>query len=145
VACTSLHHVVDLPDAMAAMDAALRPGGTVLVVEWARERFDEATARWCQSRLAPDSDDNWLQHLLADWQDSGQSWPECCRAWADAERMHTGMAVLDGLGARFDTVDLSYRPYFFSDLADTTEADEQAAIDAGQIAATRIQYLGRKL
>jgi SAM-dependent methyltransferase len=80
VACTSLHHVLDLPGAMAAMDAALLPGGTVVVVEWARERFDEATARWCHSRLATDSDDNWLQHLLAEWHGSGQPWAECCRA-----------------------------------------------------------------
>lgn len=144
VACTSLHHVANLPATVAAMDAALLPGGTVVVVEWARERFDEATARWCRSRRAVDSDDDWLQHLLSQWQGSGQPWAACCRAWAEAERMHTGTAVLDGLAARFDTVDLSYGPYFFSDLVGTVEADEQAAIDSGQIAATRIQYQGRK-
>jgi hypothetical protein len=58
--------------------------------------------------------------------------------------MHTGTAVLDGLAARFDTVRLSYGPYFFADLADTVEADEQAAIDSEQIAATGIRYQGRK-
>lgn len=144
VACTSLHHVADLPRTLAAIDAALLPGGTVVVVEWARERFDEATARWCRGRLAVDNDDDWLHHLLGEWPESGQPWAERCRAWAGAERMHTGARVLDGLAARFDTVDLSYGPYFFSDLADTTEAEEQAAIDSGRIAATRIQYQGRK-
>jgi SAM-dependent methyltransferase len=144
VACTSLHHVADLPGTLAAIDAALLPGGTVVVVEWARERFDEATARWCQSRLATDSDDDWLRQLLGEWQESGKPWADCCRAWAEDERMHTGREVLDGLASRFDTVDLSYGPYFFSDLAGTIEADEQAAIDSGQIAATRIQYHGRK-
>lgn len=144
VACTSLHHVADLPGTVAAIDGALLPGGTVVVVEWARERFDEATARWCRSRLAVDSDDNWLQHLLGQWQESGQPWVDWCQAWAEAERMHTGTAVLDGLAAWFDTVHLSHGPYFFTDLADTIEADEQAAIDSGQIAATRIQYQGRK-
>jgi SAM-dependent methyltransferase len=144
VACTSLHHVADLPGTLAAMDAALLPGGTVVVIEWARERFDEATARWCQSRLSTDSDDNWLRQLLGEWQESGQPWADCCRAWAEAEKIHTGGEVLDGLGAQFDTVHLSYGPYFFADLAGTVEADEQAAIDSEQITAARIQYRGRK-
>lgn len=41
---------------------------------------------------------------------------------------------------RFDCEALAYGPYFFPDLAGTSEADEQAAIDAGQIQANRIQY-----
>jgi SAM-dependent methyltransferase len=144
VACTSLHHVADLPGTLAAMDAALLPGGTVVVIEWARERFDEATARWCRSRLSTDSDDSWLWQLLGEWQESGRPWADCCRTWAEAEQMHTGGEVLDGLVAQFDTVHLSYGPYFFADLAGTGEADEQAAIDSELIAATRIQYQGRK-
>jgi hypothetical protein len=31
----------------------LVPGGVLVVVEWAWERFDEATARWCFARLTP--------------------------------------------------------------------------------------------
>jgi hypothetical protein len=37
-----------------------------------------------------------------------------------------------------------FGPYFFGDLADMTEADEQAAIDARQIQATGIRYVGRR-
>ena len=144
VACTSLHHVADLPSTLGAIDASLLPGGTVVVIEWARECFDEATARWCQSRLSVDGEESWLHQLLGEWQESGQPWADCCRAWAEAEQVHTGMEVLEGLGAQFDTVHLSYGPYFFPDLAGLIEADEQAAIDSGQIAATRIQYQGRK-
>jgi len=33
--------------------------------------------------------------------------------------------------------------YFFAELADTTEADEQQAIDSKQIAANGIRYVGR--
>src|ERR1039457_100832 len=51
VACTSLHHVADLGAVLDLVDAALVPGGLLVVVEWARERFDEATARWCFIRL----------------------------------------------------------------------------------------------
>jgi hypothetical protein len=39
---------------------------------------------------------------------------------------------------------LGYGPYFFADLAATSEADEQAAIDADLIRANRIQYAGRR-
>jgi hypothetical protein len=39
---------------------------------------------------------------------------------------------------------LSYGPYFFADLADTSEADEQRAIDAGRIRATRIDYVATR-
>jgi hypothetical protein len=52
MACTSLHHVADLDDVLDRVGAVLVPGGAVVVVEWAWERFDEATARWCFARLA---------------------------------------------------------------------------------------------
>jgi hypothetical protein len=44
-----------------------------------------------------------------------------------------------GLDARFDRRFCAEAPSFF-DLADTTEAEEQAAIDAGQIQAIGIRY-----
>ena len=47
VACTSLHHVADLAAVLDLAAGALAPGGRAVIVEWARERFDEATARWC--------------------------------------------------------------------------------------------------
>ena len=53
MACTSLHHVADLGDVLDGVGAALAPDGALVVVEWAWERFDEATARWCFARLAP--------------------------------------------------------------------------------------------
>jgi SAM-dependent methyltransferase len=91
VACTSLHHVGNLDVVLDQVAASLVPDGPV-VVEWAWERFDEATARWCFDR-----------------------------------RLHV------------------VGPYFFADLLDISEPDEQAAIDAGQIQATGIRYAGRRL
>lgn len=146
LACTSLHHVADLGQVVDLMHAALRPGGTVVVVEWAREDFDEATARWCCARLpAADGEPNWLQELCTRWRDSRQPWDACCGSWAAEERLHTGQGILAALGRRFDaTGPVSYGPYFFPDLAGTTEHDEQAAIDAGQIQPGRILYAGRR-
>src|SRR5215216_1049885 len=51
VASTSLHHVADLDEVLDRLEALLVPGGVLVVVEWAWERFDEATARWCFARL----------------------------------------------------------------------------------------------
>jgi hypothetical protein len=48
------------------------------------------------------------------------------------------------LGERFERQLLTRGPYFFPDLADTTEADEQTAIDAALIQPTRIDYVGTR-
>jgi len=51
--------------------------------------------------------------------------------------------LLELLGERFRLGRPAYGPYFFADLAETAEADEQAAIDAGEIRATRLQVVGQ--
>jgi SAM-dependent methyltransferase len=145
VACTSLHHVADLTVALDLVDAVLVPGGVAVIVEWARERFDEATARWCFNRLpGPDGDQGWLLERRAEWRESGQPWDAYLRSWAQAEGLHAGQDILAGLDARFDSRPATYGPYFFPDLADISEADERAAIDSGLIQANRIQYVGRR-
>jgi SAM-dependent methyltransferase len=144
VACTSLHHVGDLAELLDLAAAALLPTGLIVVVEWARERFDEQTARWCFDRLPePGGDPGYLHELREQWCDSGRSWRECLESWADSEGMHTGEDILRALASRFDSGPVNYGPYFFCDLADTSEADELAAIDSGLIKATRILYAGR--
>ena len=52
VASNSLHHVGDLDASAGRIHAALRADGTLIVVEWAWERFDDATAQWCFARLS---------------------------------------------------------------------------------------------
>jgi SAM-dependent methyltransferase len=146
VACTSLHHVADLDDVLDRVRAALGPDGALVVVEWAWERFDEATARWCFARLTPaalEAEPGWLHRRRDEWATSGQPWDGYCRAWATQEGLHSGQAIMRGLDARFDRQQCAFGPYFFGDLADTTQADEQAAIDAGKLRATGIWYAGR--
>lgn len=149
VACASLHHVADLGEVLDLVAAALIPGGVLVVTEWAWERFDEATARWCSARLArpegqPEDQHDWLGERLAQWRSSGQTWDAYGRSWAEAEGLHAGQDILRELHARFDCESLAYGPYYFPSLAGTSEADEQAAIDAGQIQPNRIQYHGRR-
>src|SRR5919201_5467760 len=69
VACTSLDHVADLDEVLDRVGAALAAGGG-LVVEWAWERFDEATTRWCFGRLAPPApgeEPGWLHRHQERW------------------------------------------------------------------------------
>jgi hypothetical protein len=81
----------------------------------------------------------------AEWRESGQPWDACLRSWADAEGLHAGQDIVAGRDARFDCQVLAYGPYFFADLAGTSDADKQAAaIDSGLIQANRIQYTGRR-
>jgi hypothetical protein len=120
-------------------------GGSLVVVEWARERFDEGTAQWCFARLPPPSDDHgWLQHRHDQWRASGLSWDGYIRAWAEEEGLHAGQDIVRELDARFGTRLLSCGPYFFPDLAGVSEDDEQAAIDAGEIQANCIAYAGQR-
>jgi SAM-dependent methyltransferase len=145
VACTSLHHVADLDQVLDRVHGALAPGGRLIVVEWARERFDEVTARWCFARLTPETnaEAGWLHRHRDRWKSSGLPWPDYLRSWAADEGLHTGKRILAGLDARFHRRLCESGPYFFADLADTPEADEQAAIDTGTIQANGIRYVGR--
>lgn len=143
VACTSLHHVGDLVQVLDKVAGALAPGGVVVVVEWDWESFDETTARWCFERLEDPGGDGWLEHQREEWRKSAKPWEEYVRGWAREHGIHTGARVIEELDRRLRRVRCSRGPYFFPDLAQTTEADELDAIDAGVIRATRIDYTGR--
>lgn len=146
VACTALHHVADLDVALDHVAASLAPGAPLIIVEMAWERYDDATARWCFDRLAPvddlESDEaTWLHHQRAAFGESSLSWAEYIRGWATEEGLHQGDRMLAGLDARFDRTRYTTGPYFFTELDGVSSADEQAAIDAGQISAIGIRYL----
>ena len=141
IASTSLHHVADPAAVIDRLARTLGDDGTLVVVEWAWETFDEATAHWCFQRLGQD-DENWLHRLRDEWTSSGQEWQRFLSGWANHDGLHRGEALLQLLDERFDRRLLACAPYFFPDLADTTDADEQAAIAAGLIRATRIDWVG---
>jgi SAM-dependent methyltransferase len=147
VASTSLHHVADLGEVLDRLQALLVPGGVVVVAEWAWERFDEPTARWCFARLAPPApgvEPSWLHHHQERWAASEQPWDAYVRAWAAEEGLHPGEAIIRALDARFRRQVHTQGPYYFGDLATTTEAEEQAAIDTGQIRPGGIRYAARR-
>jgi tRNA-Thr(GGU) m(6)t(6)A37 methyltransferase TsaA len=144
VACTSLHHVGDLDHVLDHAAAALAPGGVLIVVEWAYEKFDEATARWCFDRLPDTGEQGWLHSHRELWLASDQPWHTYLDAWTRHERLHTGHAIVQALQARFHTRLLTQAPYFFPDLHPTSETDEKAAADSGEIRAAGIRYVATK-
>jgi SAM-dependent methyltransferase len=142
VASTSLHHVADAKVVVERIASLLAGrGGTLVVVEWAWEDFDEPTARWCFERLGPDSEPGWLHRRRDEWAASGREWDDYLREWTRTERLHSAEALLRLLDGSFERRELTRGPYLFPDLAAGIE-DEKAAIEAGQIRATRVVYVG---
>ena len=142
VASASLHHVTDPAEVLDRVAATLTPGGTVVVVEWAWEDFDEPTAEWSFRRLG--SEEGWLRRRRDEWLGSGEPWSTYLQGWAREEGLHEAGTLLRLLDERFERRQLSRGPYLFADLASTSPEEEQRAIDAGEIRATRVVYAGPK-
>lgn len=142
VASTSLHHVADPAEVLDRIAQVVRPDGTVVVLEWASERFDEQTARWCFERL--DSEESWLQRLRDEWRESSLGWEDYFRGWLEQEHLHSGETLVRLLDERLERHRLVYGPYFFAGLGAATEEDERAAIADGEIQAGRIDYVGTR-
>jgi 2-polyprenyl-3-methyl-5-hydroxy-6-metoxy-1,4-benzoquinol methylase len=142
VASTSLHHVADPGDVVDRIAAMLAPGGVAVVIEWDWKRFDEPTAAWAFERLGGDGVGGWLHGHRDRWQASGRPWEDYLRAWARQHGIHPAATLLGLLDERLERRAFARRPYLFTDLAGADEADERAAIEAGLIRATRIDYVG---
>ena len=143
IACTSLHHVTDPGQVLDKVAGALAPDGRVIVIEWDWEGFDEATARWCFGRLGGSGGDSWLARRYDDWMASGRTWEDYFPAWAHQHGLHGARRILRDLDGRFQRISCTRGPYFFSELFETSEADELEAINAGRIQPARIDYVGR--
>ena len=121
VAILSLHHVEGLGGALDKMAGLLHTGGTLVVVEFAWDRIDGRTAEWALARL-PDASAS-----------GKHSWLERCLRRRMREK----------IGRRFVERSFAWWPYLYLDLDDdTSEADELAAIEAGEINATSFCYVG---
>jgi SAM-dependent methyltransferase len=135
VASVSLHHVDDVGLALDHVARMLVPGGKVVVVEWASEDFDQATATWCFGhRLAdPAEPGAWLAELRAHWVESGLAWPDFHATWRAQHGLHPAAVIRRELESRFTIAAESRGPYYFPDLVGVGEETEQAAITSGRI------------
>jgi len=142
IASTSLHHVADPVEVLDRVAATLASGGTLVVVEWAWEEFDEATADWGFRRLG--SEEGWLRRRRDGWLESGEPWSTYLQGWAREHGLHASRTLLGLLDERFERRELSRGPFLFADLASTGPDDEQRAVDEGEIRALRVDYAGLK-
>lgn len=149
VAILSLHHVEDIGGALDKMAGLLRAGGTLVVVEFAWDRIDNTTAEWALARLpgaSASGKHSWLERCCRGRAHDEVGHPHAeahAAGWADEEGLHCSGRMLEELGSRFVERSFSWWPYLYSDLDDdTSEADELAAIEAGEINATSFCYVG---
>jgi hypothetical protein len=122
------------------------------VVEFAWDRIDVRTVEWTLARLpaAPDSGKHsWLERCCRGrthdgGDEAGHLHAETLTAeWADEEGLHTSGRILEEIGRRFAQRSFSWWPYLYPELDDdTSEAEELAAIEAGEINATSFCYVG---
>ena len=150
VASLSLHHIEDLGGALDKIADVLRMGGSLVVVEFAWDRIDDATAEWALERLPAASlseEHSWLGRRCQGWARGGRG--NRARAesyfaeWAAEEGLHSSRRIRDELGRRFVGRLFEWVPYLYPDLGeDTVEADESAAIEALAINATGFRYVG---
>jgi SAM-dependent methyltransferase len=152
VAILSLHHVEDLGGALDKMAGLLHTVGTLVVVEFAWDRIDSRTAEWALARL-PDASasgkhswlERWCRRRACDGGDkAGASQAEAQVAeCAGEEGLHSSGRMREKIGRRFVERSFVWWPYLYPDLDDdTSEADELAAIEAGEINATSFCYVG---
>ena len=144
IASLSLHHVADSATVLDHVCELLAPGGTLIVIEWISECFDEATAQWCfrHEIREPTQPGAWLGELRGEWTESALSWDVFCRGWLHHRGLHSASTIRRALDARFVTTHDSSGPYYFPDLLDADATVEQAAIDAGAIKAGCLRYAG---
>ncbi len=133
VASRSLHHIPDLHAALAKVQSLLDPGGRLIVVEQAWDRFDAPTASWYleQRRAMDPGAPSSLQTCLAKWE----------AAHAD---LHTFAAMRRELDRHFTERFFAWTPNLYAQLGHGLEAEERRLIEAGDIQATGFVYVGTR-
>jgi 2-polyprenyl-3-methyl-5-hydroxy-6-metoxy-1,4-benzoquinol methylase len=117
VASRSLHHVEDLGDALDKIAALLRPGGVLILDEFAWEQLDASSASEVGIPL-----DEWREEH------------------AD---LHTSAAMLAELGARFEQRSFSWEPYLHREQRQAVSEElERDLIAAARLAPTGFRYVG---
>ena len=131
VASRSLHHIHDLAGGLSKLARLLVPGGRLILVEHAFDRFDEATAAWYHEKRQ------------ATGHHAARSPQACLAEWeADHAGLHSSTAMRQELDLRFRERWFAWTPSLYLELGMALEEEERRLIDAGAIQATGFLYVG---
>ncbi len=147
VAVLSLHHIESVAGAVEKMTGLLEDRGLLIAVEFAWEKIDDATARWCLQHLSDgDADDGWLHRRFSEWRARAPalSPQEYFRTWAEEERLHTSNAMLEELRANLTERHFEWSPYLYPDLDGISREDEIRAIESGEIRSVGFRFVGER-
>jgi SAM-dependent methyltransferase len=133
VASRSLHHVPDLAVALDKIAALLRPGGVLVLNEFAKERLEGPTAEWYYERRRA--------LAAAGGNDAPRSFNACLRD--EHADIHGFGEMRRELDRRFAERLLAWVPYLHAELEDVASEElERELIEAGAIRATGVRYVG---
>lgn len=131
VASRSLHHIHDLAGALSKLRRLLVPGGRLILVEHAFERFDESTAGW------------YLDKRRSNGPHAPRSPQACLAEWeADHAGLHSYSAMRRELDLGFRERWFSWTPSLYLEVGEALEQEERSLIEAGSIQATGFLYVG---
>ena len=133
VASRSLHHLPGLGEAVDKIAALIRPGGTFVVNDFAKERLEGPTAEWYyEQRRALAAAGG--KHAPATFEDCLHAEHADIHGYADMRRE---------LNRRFPERSFAWVPYLHEELGEVvSEKLERALIEAGAIQATGFRYVG---
>jgi SAM-dependent methyltransferase len=136
VASRSLHHIESLERGLDKIHDLLRPGGLLVLNEFAWDQMDEATARWYRAHMGEPTHKD--ESLLPD------NFPG---AWVEEHQdMHTSLAMREALDARFESQSFEWLPYMAEHYLkrDDLIAEERNQIDSRKIKPIGFRYVGRR-
>ena len=139
VASVSLHHLERLDAAVDRIAQLLRPGGLLVVEEFAKERLTGVTARWYHLQRQA------LAAVGLDGKPVAEDFDEWLAHWHEGHAdVHPAADVRRALERRFAERFAAWGPYLFDHrLQDAVEPLERALIKAGAIEATGFRYVGQ--
>ncbi|HLM33662.1 MAG TPA: class I SAM-dependent methyltransferase [Gaiellaceae bacterium] len=140
VASCSLHHIHDLEAAVERIEILVRPGGRLILVEFAWELMDPDTADWYLGQELALQAAGRIGHVPRSMEEALVEWDEEHRG------LHTGEAMRASLSRRFRELRFERTPYLHRTLGGVaSEALEQTLVDAGAIRALGFCWVGEPL
>ena len=137
VTARTLHHITDLGPALDTIREYLRPSGVLVVLEFAWDRLDLATADWFYGQRRAVA--------AAHGHEPPAGLDDCRREWeAEHVGLHGYQALRSELDARFRERFFSWEPYLYRLLENGVAAEqlERGLIEAGAIRAVGWRYVG---